>query len=141
MLDFESCLSLEKLVADNEICGMAYRLIDGIEPKDDFPSLGIFQELLREKHLLISEHTRKHLKKEHFVPGLVIDRTNRTRWQQEGALSFKQRVDNEVKKLLESYEPSDLPENTRNELIMLMKSQALLYDQEKLPDIPYQDLE
>ena len=31
MLDFESCQSLEKLVLDNEICGMAYRLIAGIE--------------------------------------------------------------------------------------------------------------
>ncbi|MCS7316168.1 MAG: trimethylamine methyltransferase family protein, partial [Bryobacteraceae bacterium] len=32
MLDFESCQSLEKLVLDNEICGMCYRLGRGIEP-------------------------------------------------------------------------------------------------------------
>ena len=30
MLDFESCQSLEKLVLDNEICGMAQRLAAGI---------------------------------------------------------------------------------------------------------------
>ena len=141
MLDFESCLSLEKLVADNEICGMAYRLVEGIEPKGDFPSLGIFQELLREKHLLISEHTRKYLREEHFVPGAVIDRANRTRWQQEGALSFNQRAGGEVKKLLETYEPPGMAEDTRNELIKLMKSQASLNGQDELPDIPYQDLE
>lgn len=141
MLDFESCLSLEKLVADNEICGMAYRLVEGIEPKGDFPSLGIFQELLREKHLLISEHTRKYLREEHFVPGAVIDRANRTRWQQEGALSFSQRAGGEVKKLLETYEPPGMAEDTRNELIKLMKSQASLNGQDELPDIPYQDLE
>ena len=46
MLDFESCLSLEKLVLDNEICGMTYRLIAGIEPKEDFPAVGLFRELL-----------------------------------------------------------------------------------------------
>jgi trimethylamine--corrinoid protein Co-methyltransferase len=136
MLDFESCISLEKLVADNEICGMAYRLIDGIEPKNDFPSLGIFQELLREKHLLISEHTRAHLKKEHFIPGPVIDRANRSRWEQEGALSFRQRAGNEVKKLLESYKPPDLDQDTKNELIKLMKSEACRYGQDKLPDLP-----
>ena len=141
MLDFESCLSLEKLVADNEICGMAYPLVEGIEPKGDFPSLGIFQELLREKHLLISEHTRKYLREEHFVPGAVIDRANRTRWQQEGALSFSQRAGGEVKKLLETYEPPGMAEDTRNELIKLMKSQASLNGQDELPDIPYQDLE
>ena len=30
MLDFESCQSLEKLVIDNDICGMAKRLMRGI---------------------------------------------------------------------------------------------------------------
>ena len=38
MLDFESCQSLEKLVLDNEICGMTYRLLRGIEPREDFQS-------------------------------------------------------------------------------------------------------
>jgi trimethylamine--corrinoid protein Co-methyltransferase len=136
MLDFESCLSLEKLVADNEICGMAYRLIGGIEPKQDFPSLGIFQELLRDKHLLISEHTRRYLKTEHFVPGPVIDRANRARWEQQGALSFNKRANNEVKKLLENYKPVELLENTKNELVNIMKSQAKRHGQNKLPDLP-----
>jgi trimethylamine--corrinoid protein Co-methyltransferase len=53
MLDFESCQSLEKLVVDNEICGMTYRLLAGIEPREDFPALVLFEELLKEKHLLI----------------------------------------------------------------------------------------
>ena len=39
MLDFESCQSLEKLVLDDEICGMVARLRRGIEPREDFPSL------------------------------------------------------------------------------------------------------
>jgi trimethylamine--corrinoid protein Co-methyltransferase len=30
MLACENCQSLEKLVIDNEICGMAYRLVDGV---------------------------------------------------------------------------------------------------------------
>ena len=136
MLDFESCLSLEKLVADNEICGMTYRLIEGIEPKQDFPSLGIFEELLRDKHLLISEHTRKYLKSEHFTPGPVIDRANRARWQQQGALTFNKRARNEVKRLLENYQPAELLENTKNELFKIMESQARRHGQEKLPDLP-----
>jgi hypothetical protein len=48
MLDFESCQSLEKLVVDNEICGMTYRLLRGIEPREDFPAVPIFEELLRD---------------------------------------------------------------------------------------------
>ena len=43
MLDFESCLSLEKLVVDNEICRMVHRLLEGIEPREDFPALPLFR--------------------------------------------------------------------------------------------------
>lgn len=136
MLDFESCLSLEKLVVDNEICGMAFRLIDGIEPREDFPALGIFQELLQEKHLLISEHTRSHLEKEHYFPGPVIDRANRSRWEQQGALTLRQRAHREVEKLLKSYEPINLSKDIRNELIKLMSEEARRHGQDNLPYLP-----
>jgi len=140
MLDFESCFSLEKLVIDNEICGMAFRLIDGIEPREDFPArrkascgLGIFQELLREGHLLISEHTQHYLKEEHFFPGPVIDRSSRSRWQSQGALTLQQRAYREVQRLLQDYEPSGLPEDTAKQLVKLMTQEAHRHGLDKLP--------
>lgn len=133
MLDFESGLSLEKLVVDNEICGMAFRVLAGIEPREDFPALGILQELIDEKHLLISEHTRRHLREEHFFPGPVIDRAHRVRWQGQGALTLKQRAHREVEKLLRDYEPSDLSDDTRKELIKLMTEEARRHGQDTLP--------
>ncbi|MFC1781277.1 trimethylamine methyltransferase family protein [Planctomycetota bacterium] len=136
MLDFESCLSLEKLVVDNEICGMAFRLTAGIEPKDDFPALEIFRELLMEKHLLIAEHTRSHLEEEFFFPGPVIDRANRSRWEKEGALTLKQRAQDEVQKLLKKYDGPYLPNDIKQDLVKLMKKEASRYDQEKLPALP-----
>lgn len=136
MLDFESCLSLEKLVLDNEICGMAHRLIAGIEPKEDFPAMGIFQELLKEKHLLISEHTRRHLKTEHFFPGPVIDRARRSRWEEKGSLTLGQRAHREVEKMLENYQPSGLPEEVKKELTKLMTAEARRYGQNSLPALP-----
>lgn len=81
MLDFESCQSLEKLVVDNEICGMIYRLLEGKEPREDFPAIPLFQELLTEKNLLIADHTRRHLREEIAFPGPVIDRSKRARGQ------------------------------------------------------------
>ncbi len=133
MLDFESCQSLEKLVLDNEICGMALRLVQGIEPKEDFPSLPHFKELLEEKHLLISDHTRRFIKEEHFVPGPVIDRANRSRWQEEGALTLGQRAHAEVEKLVQKYQPSRLPASHKTELIKLMETEAKRYGHEHLP--------
>ncbi len=133
MIDFESCQSLEKLVLDNEMCGMTFRLIDGITPRDDFPALPVFQELLREKHLLIADHTLRHRNKEIFFPGPAIDRANRQRWKQDGALDLKARLQNEVKKLLETYQPSSLPETTKKDLVKLMEKEASRYGQNHLP--------
>ena len=133
MLDFESCISLEKLVMDNEICGMNLRMIEGIEPKEDFPSIPIFEELLKENHLLISKHTRKYLKKEHYFPGEVINRANRPRWIAEGKTTLEERAHTQVGKLIQNYEPSSLSNEVKKDLTKLMENEAKKYGQDKLP--------
>jgi trimethylamine--corrinoid protein Co-methyltransferase len=133
MLDFESCFSLEKLVVDNEICGMALRLARGIEPKEDFPASPRFEELLREKHLLISDHTRRHLRTEHIMPGAVIDRANRPRWHAEGARTLGDRAHAEVERLTASFRPSALPDEVKRELARLMAREARRYGMDTLP--------
>ena len=133
MLDFENCQSLEKLVVDNEICGLAMRLVRGVEPREDFPSLPRFTELLREGHLLISKHTRKHLKAEHHYPGPVIDRANGARWKEEGELTLLARAKGEVEKHLKACQPSRLPEQIKKELTRLMEAGAREHGMEKLP--------
>lgn len=138
MLDFESCQSLEKLVVDNEICGMTFRLIQGIEPKEDFPAIPLFQELLKEHHLLIAKHTRRYLREEHFFPGPAISRANRGRWEEEGALTLEERAHSEVEKLLRDYTPSGLSEDIKKELKTLMHKEALRYGQDNLLERNYE---
>jgi len=134
MLDFESCQSLEKLVLDNEICGLTLRLVEGIEDKEDFPALPRFQELLQEGHLLISKHTRKYLKEEIRFPGPAIDRANRSRWQEEGSLTLGQRAHSEVERLIKAYQPTRLSEGIRKELTRLMEGEARKHGMDRLPE-------
>ena len=75
MLYFESALSLEKLVFDNEICGMAKRLLAGVKPQEDLPSGALFEELLREGTLLGSDHTLRNFRRAHYLPGPTVNRT------------------------------------------------------------------
>ena len=133
MIDFESCLSLGKLALDNEICGMALRMIRGIEPREDFPSLPHFEELLRDGHLLISKHSRKYLRDEHYFPGPVLDRANRARWKEEGSRTLSQRARDEVERLLAAYEPSPLPNDVKAELTRLMQAEARRHGMDTLP--------
>lgn len=133
MLDFESCHSLEKLVVDHEICGMTYRLLRGIEPREDFPSMPLFEEMQREKHLLIADHTRRHLRDQITFPGPVIDRASRARWLEEGQVTLRERAAREVSRIIKAYTPSRLPEETKSELTRLMEREARRHGMEALP--------
>ncbi len=135
MLDFESCQSLEKLVVDHEICLMTDRLRAGIEPREDFPSRPLFEELLAEKHLLIADHTRRHVREELTFPGPVIDRTSRARWLEEGGSTLHDRAGSEVDRLLGEFVPSRIDDNLRRELTSIMTAAARTAGMAELPEI------
>jgi trimethylamine---corrinoid protein Co-methyltransferase len=136
MLDFESCQSLEKLVVDHEICRMTGRLAAGIEPREDFPSRPLFEELLAEKHLLIADHTRRHLREELRFPGPVIDRTSRARWLTEGASTLGERAAAEVERLQAEFTVSPLGSEERRELESVMRAAARACGMDALPARP-----
>jgi trimethylamine--corrinoid protein Co-methyltransferase len=133
MLDFISCHSLEKLVLDNEICGMALRLQRGVSAPEPSSSLPLFEELLRERHLIIADHTRRHLGKEIHVPGPVIDRASRPRWRQDGATTVEDRAASEVDRLEREARPTTLPDGIRRHLIERMEQEARRWGMETLP--------
>ncbi len=135
MLDFENCQSNEKLVLDNELCGMVKRMVKGITEKEDFPSIPIFEELLREKHLLISDHTRKYLKTEHYFPGPVINRANLQRWKEEGSLTLKERAHSQVEKIVQDYKPVKTDNTVKNDLIKLMTDEVKKFGMDHLPGV------
>jgi trimethylamine:corrinoid methyltransferase-like protein len=89
--------------------------------------------LLREQHLLISEHTQKYLREEQFIPGPVIDRANRTRWQADGALTLSARAQRQVEKMIQDYEPSRLAKEKKDDLNKLMTAEAWRCGMSKLP--------
>ncbi len=124
MLDFESCQSLEKLVLDDEICGMVARLRRGIEPRDDFPARPLFEELLREGHLLIAAHTRRHRRGELHLSSPLIERAPLGRFREEGELSLGARATREVERLLALWTPSRLPPEAKRALRERMDAAA-----------------
>jgi trimethylamine--corrinoid protein Co-methyltransferase len=133
LLDFITCVSLEKLVVDNEIACMALRMVRGIEPREDFPAQPRFEELVREKHLLISDHTLKHLNQEHYFPGPAIVRANLSRWQEEGSLTLGERAHAEVERLISEALPTRLPASSRSDLVELMAAAASRHGMDQLP--------
>ncbi|MFQ6082342.1 MAG: trimethylamine methyltransferase family protein [Candidatus Aminicenantia bacterium] len=132
MMDFESCQSLEKLVIDNEICRMAYRLIEGISQRDEPIALDLLSALEKETNFLTHPHTRKWYRKEHIFPK-IIDRGNYGQWVASGRKTLADRASEEVENLL-SQEPDNLPsKEIRNELKKIMTSYGKRFGLDRLP--------
>jgi len=75
MLNFESCQSFEKLLLDNEICGMAYRLQKGITLQEETSAAVLLKRLISTGDFLSDPHTLKWFREELFLPGNTIDRS------------------------------------------------------------------
>jgi trimethylamine--corrinoid protein Co-methyltransferase len=133
MLDFESCQSLEKLVLDDEIAGMVARLRRGIEPREDFPSRALFEELLQEGHLLIAAHTRKHRREQVRDSSPLVERAPLGRWREEGETTLQERARREVERRLAAWTPSRLPDDAKRALRERMEHAARAAGMTDLP--------
>jgi trimethylamine--corrinoid protein Co-methyltransferase len=110
MLDFESAQSLEKLVIDNEICGLAYRLLEGISQRDEPLALDLFRDLEQGAQFLTMPHTRKWYRKEHIFPS-ITDRETYDAWVVLGKRPLADRAAEEVARLLRE-NPGSRPDDT-----------------------------
>jgi trimethylamine--corrinoid protein Co-methyltransferase len=136
MLDMESGFSLEKLVLDDEICGMALRLRRAPATEEEGGIVPIVEELLRDGHALISDHTRRHLKAEIAWPSPVIDRLPLARWQTAGGPSLAVRAAAEIDRLVAAYQPSGLDPHVGRALTARMQAEARRVGMDRLPELP-----
>jgi trimethylamine--corrinoid protein Co-methyltransferase len=135
MLDFESCQSLEKLVLDNDICGMALRLVQGLEQRSEKLAEDLYGDVDTGDHFLTSPETLKWLRKEPFIPSECIDRSNRDDWIKAGSTSARVRAQEQVREILLKHTPEPLAEDLTKELRRIMEAEARRYGLEKLPSI------
>jgi len=134
MLNFESCQSLEKLVVDNEICGMAYRLIEGISQRDDPIAKNLFEGFTVETQFLSMPHTRQWYRQEHTFPK-IIDRDTYDYWVSLGRKSIADRASDEVERLLKENPHTPMDENIVQELRKIMLADARDNGISSLPEV------
>ena len=124
MLDFESCQSLEKLVLDNEACGMALRLVRGVGTGSADRGPELLAAVVEQGHFLGHPHTRKHFREELFFPGKVIDRSSYGDWKTAGALDSAAAARAQVERILATGNPAPLPADVQGELDRLIQADA-----------------
>ncbi len=106
-LDGSITTSYEKIVVDNEICGMVARSLEGI--KVDHETLAV-DEIVRAgpaANFLASEHTRRMFRSEHFMPTL-LDRRSRDAWEAAGGKDMASVARERAKQMLKEHVPKPL---------------------------------
>ncbi len=132
MVDFESGFSLEKLVVDNDICGMTHRLVDGIINHEEIITKELLFGYEESKQLLSHPTTRKLYKKEFYFPSIAVDRSTRDEWMVSkttaGARAHKI-INNILQKPIEN----PISEDRKSLLKNLISSSVSKFGMESLP--------
>lgn len=116
MLDSFMCLSFEKLVIDNEICGMALRFKKGINISDETLALEEIRQRAKDGNYLGSEYTYKWFKKERYIPSDIITREMFEEWKRQGSKDIATKAKEVVDKSLKQHKPQALSQKDATDL-------------------------
>jgi len=107
-LDGSLVLSKEKVVIDNELCGMVTRTLDGIRIDEETLAVDEILKAGPAATFLSRPFTMKHLRSEHFIPSL-LERRSREAWEKDGVKEMRMRARDEAKRILKEHtsEPAD----------------------------------
>jgi trimethylamine--corrinoid protein Co-methyltransferase len=114
MLEMGITFDLAQLVLDNEIAGMILYSLNGIVVNDETLSVDVIRELGIGKDYMAHASTYKHMKSQSQVQ--IIDRRMREDWEAAGSTDIYKRAHDKMINILETYEPSPLPDNVRDTL-------------------------
>jgi trimethylamine--corrinoid protein Co-methyltransferase len=131
----ENCQSLEKLVFDNEVCGSAYRLLQGIRVDNVSLASDLIIEVGPGGHFLAKKHTRENFRRELYIPSEVIDRLSADAWMKSGSKNSAYRALERVDKILQEHNPEPLTSRIEKDLESTMKQilQSYSIDSSHIP--------
>jgi len=132
MLDFESAQSLEKLVIDDGICAMVYRLLAGIALREDPIAVDKFEGFTPDMQFLSHPHTRQWYRKEHMLAGL-IDRDPYEAWVTAGRTSIVDKAHADVGRRIGKYGTPPLSAAVRSDIDGIMAAYARSVGAGRLP--------
>ena len=133
MMDYENCQSLEKLVLDNEACGVVMRLLRGVSDASTEPAPALLGAVVEAGHFLAHPHTKKHFRSELHFPGKVIDRGAHSEWEGRGAPTSFEAAHTEVERIIAAGNPAPLPDDVQAILDGLMRDEARRLGHDGLP--------
>ena len=115
ILESYNCISYEKFIIDDELCGMVKRIKQGYEVNPDRVAMEVIREVGPGGHFLDKDHTFDYFRNEFYQPQL-FRRDDFGSWQMNGSPRCMETAHNRVKEILESHEAPELPADVDKDL-------------------------
>jgi trimethylamine--corrinoid protein Co-methyltransferase len=115
ILESFNCMSYEKFVIDDEMCGMVRRIQRGYEVNPDTLAFDVLKEVGPGGHFLDKDHTFDHFRTEFYQPRLS-NRDDFVSWQTSGSPQNQVTANKKYKEILETYEAPELPSDVSKDL-------------------------
>ena len=108
ILESFNCMSYEKFIIDDEMCGMVKRIKRAIEVNPDTLALDVIKAVGPGGHFLDKDHTLDHFRTEFYQPCLS-NRDDFFTWQTKGSSLITETAHQKYKEILATYEAPELP--------------------------------
>ena len=98
-------VSYEQLIIDDEIFGMIFRAVKGIDVDEERLAVDVIAKVVDESSdFLRQRHTLNYYRQEHYLPKLS-DRTSRSRWQEMGSKEVVEVAREKARRMLTEHQP------------------------------------
>ncbi|CAB1085154.1 hypothetical protein D1AOALGA4SA_12647 [Olavius algarvensis Delta 1 endosymbiont] len=126
MLDHGGAVSIEKMIFDNEVCGMIHRLLDGITITHETLAVDVINKTKFDAGgILGSDHTFDWFQKELLIPSReIIGRTSYTKYAEEGSRQMFERAREKKHEILEGYKAPAIDAHTLDEMQRILTDYA-----------------
>jgi len=120
ILESYNCMSYEKFIIDDEMCGMVKRIKRGYEVNPETLAFDIIKEVGTGGHFLDKDHTFDHFRTEFYQPQLS-NRDDFVAWQEKGSPASMATANQKYKEILRTYEAPELPADVDKDLLKFIE--------------------
>jgi trimethylamine---corrinoid protein Co-methyltransferase len=113
--------SYEQLLMDNELAGMMFRVLKGIDINDEKLAIDVIREIGFHGNFLSHEHTREYFREEHYITN-IFDRKSRDAWNSAGSKELAEVGNDKVREVLKNAEAPHLEDDVKKELNSIYKA-------------------
>jgi trimethylamine--corrinoid protein Co-methyltransferase len=118
MLESGMTIDYAQLVMDAEFARLVKYTVNGVPVNDETLSVDVINDVGAFKDFLSHEDTYRHMRSQSQTK--LIDRRVREEWSADGATTLYDRARAEAQRLLETHEPTPLPEGAAEEMAAII---------------------